>query len=160
MIGDYLKRIRDKIGHDKIIHPAARAIIENDQGECLFILRNDNGRVGLPAGGLEENETIVECVIREVKEESGLTMIDPVCIGIDSRPEIQTHTYQNGDCVQYFVVEFYCNNYLGSLRIEDIDEVACVGFHPFSYSENLPDLERSTFHSLRHYRELGFPLVR
>ncbi len=160
MIGHYLKRMREKIGHDKIIHPAARAIIENDQGEFLFILRNDNGQVGLPAGGMEENETIVDCVIREVREETGLTMIDPVCIGVDSRPELQTHTYQNGDCVQYFVVEFYCQNYEGKLAIEDHNEVASVAFQSMAYVEKLPPLERSTFHSLRHFRENGVPLVR
>lgn len=68
----YLQAIRAFIGHRKIIHPAARIIIENEQGEILFIRRRDNGQWGLIAGGLEEDESISECIIREVREETGL----------------------------------------------------------------------------------------
>ena len=73
---NYIKKIRSKIGSENIIHPAARIIIENKNREILIIERVDNGRIGLPAGALEENETIEECIIREVKEETGLKIID------------------------------------------------------------------------------------
>ena len=62
----YISNLRTKIGHDKFIHPAARIIVENEKGEILFIRRTDNGKLGIPAGGLEENETIEECIRREV----------------------------------------------------------------------------------------------
>ena len=63
---NYIQKIRTKIGRDKFIHPAARIIIENNQNEILIIRRRDNGKYGLPAGALEENETIEQCIIREV----------------------------------------------------------------------------------------------
>ena len=66
---NYITKIRRKIGHDKFIHPAVRIMIENDKNEILFIERIDNGKLGIPAGALEENETIEACIRREVKEE-------------------------------------------------------------------------------------------
>lgn len=68
----YIKKIRSKLGKEKFIHPAARIIIENQKGEILVINRKDNGQMGIPAGALEEKETIEECIIREVREEAGL----------------------------------------------------------------------------------------
>jgi len=160
MIGAYLKRIRKHIGKDMIILPAARAVIENSQGEILFIERVDNGRLGLPAGGLEEGETIIECIIREVKEETGLDVVDPILIGIDSRPDLQTHTYPNGDCVQYFVTEFYIREWSGNLRVEDNLEIKDVSFKSYDSIDDLPELEKSTFESLRHFKKYGRPLIR
>lgn len=72
---NYIKNIRQKIGHWKFIHPGARIIIENDLGQILFIQRLDNGYLGIPAGVFEENETIEECILREVKNEIGLGIL-------------------------------------------------------------------------------------
>ena len=66
-----IKKMRSKLGKEKFIHPAARIIIENENKEILIIERVDNGKIGIPAGALEENETIEACIIREVEEETG-----------------------------------------------------------------------------------------
>ena len=55
-MSNYLKALRELIGHRKVIHPGARVIIENAEGEILFVRRTDSGQWGLPAGGLEEEE--------------------------------------------------------------------------------------------------------
>jgi hypothetical protein len=49
-IKSIITKIRNKLGHDKFIHPAARIIVENEKGDILFIDRKDNGSLGLPAG--------------------------------------------------------------------------------------------------------------
>ena len=53
---------------------SGRAIlIENDEVYLMFRRRNRDGKiVAIPGGGKEENETIEECVAREVKEEFNL----------------------------------------------------------------------------------------
>ena len=98
---NYIKKMRAKIGHQKIIHPAARIIIENEVGEVLMIKRADNNNWGIPAGSLEEGETIKDCIIREVKEEAGLQIIDCQVVGISSGPEKETVIYPNSDVIQY-----------------------------------------------------------
>ncbi len=69
---DYIKKIRAKLGHEKFIHPAARIIVENKNKEILIIKRSYNGQIVIPAVSIEENETIEACIIREVREETGL----------------------------------------------------------------------------------------
>ena len=96
-MNDLLRRLRAKIGHDRIIYPGARIIIENQNNEILIIERTDNGYIGLPAGSIEENETIEECIIREVQEETGLRILDLEVIGISSNPQLESVEYPNGD---------------------------------------------------------------
>jgi len=120
---NYIKKIRAKLGHEKFIHPAARIIIENEAKQILVIERVDNGNLGIPAGALEEGETIQECIIREVKEETGLEIIDLEVVGISSTPDLETVEYPNGDQIQYFTIEFYSCNWKGKIRVRDKEEV-------------------------------------
>ncbi len=150
---NYIKKIRTKLGNDKFIHPAARIIIENEMGEILIIERNDNGNIGIPAGSLEEHETIEECIIREVKEETGLDIIDLEVIGISTNPKLETVEYPNGDKIQYFTVEFYSNNWGGMVQVNDREEVKTAKFADISIIEKLPKNELSAFESLNYYQK-------
>ncbi len=49
---------------------AAGGLVRNDCGKSLMIYRN--GRWDLPKGHLESGETIEECAVREVEEETGI----------------------------------------------------------------------------------------
>ena len=53
---------------------AAGGIVQNEEGKILFQLRR--GKWDLPKGKLEEGETIEECAVREVEEETGLQNIE------------------------------------------------------------------------------------
>ncbi len=50
---------------------AAGGVVRNSRGECLMILRN--GRWDLPKGHLERGESLEQCALREVEEETGIT---------------------------------------------------------------------------------------
>lgn len=49
---------------------AAGGVVTNTKGKVLFIYRND--KWDLPKGKLDKGETIAECAIREVEEETGV----------------------------------------------------------------------------------------
>jgi ADP-ribose pyrophosphatase YjhB (NUDIX family) len=149
----YINTIRSKIGTDKFIHPAARIIIENSHKEVLIIERTDNGSIGIPAGALEEHETIAECIIREVAEETGLKIIELEVIGISSNPTTESVLYPNGDKIQYFTIEFYSNRWEGTLNIRDQTEVKRATFTNIEAIAQLPKNELSAFESLAYYRE-------
>ena len=148
----YIQQLRQKIGHQKIIHPAARIVIENDKNEFLFILRSDNKKWGIPAGALEEDETIEQCIRREVLEETGLTLGKTIVTGISSDPKFETVTYPNQDVVQYFTVNFYCNDWTGDWK-PDVDESLKVQF--FSLENMSPTLgnEKDAFDSYFFYKK-------
>lgn len=150
----YLQNLRTLIGKRKVIHPAARIIIENEDGDILMIRRTDNGQWGLPAGGLEEDEDIETCIRREVREETGLELLDLVVVGISSRPERESVQYPNGDQIQYFVVEFYSNSWEGQF-FSDGYEVSDIRFVSVDEVDRLPPQEWATFESLIYYRTTG-----
>ena len=50
---------------------AARAILFDNQGLIPMLLVSEGGYHKLPGGGIEENETILEALIRESLEETG-----------------------------------------------------------------------------------------
>ena len=67
----------------KILMVYASACIRNDAGRVLWQRRADFGWWGLSGGVLELNESLPECVIREVREETGLSVrADPFDRGI------------------------------------------------------------------------------
>lgn len=153
-MSSYLKDLRTIIGHRKVIHPAARIIIENDNGDILLIRRTDNGQWGIPAGSLEEGEDIEACIRREVREETGLELLELEVIGISSHPEAENVTYPNGDQVQYMVIEFYTHSWEGAPQA-DLEESSEVRFLPLEAAQDLPAQEWATFESLIYYRATG-----
>lgn len=59
---------------------AAGGLVVNDKEEYLFIFRR--GKWDLPKGKLDDGETIAECALREVEEETGLrdiTLCEHLC---------------------------------------------------------------------------------
>jgi 8-oxo-dGTP pyrophosphatase MutT (NUDIX family) len=156
----YLRSIRAALGPARIIHPAARILVENARGEFLIVERTDTGRIGVPAGGLEEGEDIAACIRREVREETGLQLEELTVIGISSHPDRETVTYPNGDCIQYFTVEFYCRKWAGRIDVRDTAEVRRARFAPREELTGLPPNERSILASLAYFRQHGRPQLK
>jgi len=64
---EILKKFTAKIA----LEVAAGGVVTNKKGKVLFIYRND--KWDIPKGKLDEGETIEECALREVEEETGVT---------------------------------------------------------------------------------------
>ena len=61
---------------------SCRAIVYHD-GKILLSFETNTGVRSLPGGGIDEGETPAECCLREVEEETGYLVADPVpCIAI------------------------------------------------------------------------------
>lgn len=66
---------------------AVSGIVENENGEWLVVKKKYGGLKGLwslPAGFVEQGETIDEAVLREIKEETGITATVNGVVGIRS----------------------------------------------------------------------------
>ena len=59
---------------EKTIIKAGGGLVLNDKGELLMIYRR--GKWDLPKGKLDEGETIEECAVREVMEETGASNLE------------------------------------------------------------------------------------
>jgi 8-oxo-dGTP pyrophosphatase MutT (NUDIX family) len=54
-------------------------VVIDENGRTLVIQRRDNGRWEPPGGVLERDESIVEGLLREVREETGL-VVEPIAL--------------------------------------------------------------------------------
>lgn len=60
----------------KKIGITCRAIVLDKKTKRLLLVRNKGGNFWYPPGGeLEDNEKIVDCIVREVREETGINVI-------------------------------------------------------------------------------------
>jgi 8-oxo-dGTP diphosphatase len=65
----------------------AFAIVTDAENRILWCLRTDFNIWNLPGGSVENGEAPWECVVREVREETGLDVVVEKTIGIYSKPE-------------------------------------------------------------------------
>ena len=138
----YLGRLRNLVGSRLLLVPGARIVIENHFGELLLHKRSDFGVWGLPGGNAEEGEDLEAVVIREVAEETGLSVSDVQPFGFGCDPAVETHTFPNGDRCQFFALNFYTRTFQGVPRAED--ETTDVGwFSSSELPEMLPNMRRS-----------------
>src|SRR5688572_10819512 len=81
-------------GWPLIAYHAAGGVVVREG--CVMVLLVRGGRVKLPKGRREEGETLEECALREVREESGLT--HPVIVSLlgtgESRFAAGEHRYE------------------------------------------------------------------
>lgn len=114
---------------------AAGGIVANEKGEILFQFRR--GKWDLPKGKLDEGETIPECAVREVEEETGLQNIE-----LGELIGITTHHYFENDKEIEKETHWYAMKVSGEQNLvpqveEDIEKLDWVAEHELgTYLEN------------------------
>jgi ADP-ribose pyrophosphatase YjhB (NUDIX family) len=90
------------------IRPGVAAVIFEGE-RVLLQRRDDNGRWGLPGGGVDPGESVRAAIIREVHEETGLDVEPLRLIGVYSDPaNHQVITYPDGNVIHYVSAVFEC----------------------------------------------------
>ena len=98
---------------------AAGGFVENTQGEILLVKIRRGGHWVFPDGQVEVGENLIDGVIREVKEESGIDVIVSHLVGIYSN----TATYEGYSGVKIVptkvMFDFVCEPVGGELITSD-----------------------------------------
>ncbi|BCY05223.1 NUDIX domain-containing protein [Actinoplanes sp. L3-i22] len=143
----YLGKVRASVGDtDTIFFVGARTLVLDEQGRILLIQRSDNHRWAIPAGAMELGESMADCAIRELWEETGLraTSLTPYAF-------YTAYTYTNdyGHTYQQVLMTFVVHTWEGEL-LRVTDESVDAGWFPldelpggksFVIDEALADLE-------------------
>jgi mutator protein MutT len=125
-ISPYMKNLRAHFGTQLVLIPSVAAIIRNEAGQILFLVRSDNGLWDLPAGAIDPGETPAQAIVREVREETGLIVEPTAVLGAFGGERFRL-SYLNGDMVEYTVIVFECRVVGGELGGLD-DETAELHF--------------------------------
>lgn len=92
-------------------------MIYNDCNQILVQHRTSKHWPGVtfPGGHVEKGESFTRSIIREVKEETNLDIINPILCGIKQ--------FQTEEDARYVVLFYKCNNYQGELKSSEEGEV-------------------------------------
>ncbi len=90
------------------VRPSVSAVVFDRRGRLLLQQRSDGGQWGLPGGSVEIGESVTAAVIREVLEETGLTVGVRRMVGVYSDPGLQIARYPDGNVWHYVNVCFEC----------------------------------------------------
>lgn len=145
----YLGQLRKFVGNRRLITPGVRAIIQDDDGRTLFVRRSDNATWVLPAGGLELEESILDCLTREVREETGLTVISAIPIAIYSEPRF-AFTNPYGQDQQMLDVVFSVIEWSGTLATHT-DETCDACFFDLTEMSEIDSIFRETLEDFANF---------
>lgn len=95
--------------------PSVTAIVRDEDGRLLLIHKTDNDLWALPGGGHDIGESVAETVVREVEEETGITVVVDDVNGLYTDPR-HVMAYDDGEVRQQFSICFHAHPVGGSLR--------------------------------------------
>ena len=132
----YIMNLREKVGHSPLIGVGATTLVFNNKNELLLNLRSDTNNWGIPGGSKELNETLEECAVRELKEETNIDVNDLELITVLSGKEYY-FKYPNEDELDCVIALYRVLNYEGELNVNDGESKKLEFFS----LDNLPELE-------------------
>ena len=138
-----------------LLQDGAAAVLVNDKKQILLQSRADRDKWGLPGGCQELGETIEETIIREIKEETNLTVKkeDLKLIALVSGPT-RRNEYPNGDvvinntalyCVQKYIGKLKWNVESKQLKFFDIDHLPKKQNDPDLIEKYINYINRTSF---------------
>jgi 8-oxo-dGTP diphosphatase len=124
-ISPYIQDLRAVVGNARLLIPSVAGIVRDGE-KILLVQERDTRLWSTPGGALELDDTPANAVIREVYEETGLTVKPTRIFGVYGGPEFIVR-YANGDETQYVSTMFECQ-VVGGEIMPDGDEILVARF--------------------------------
>ncbi|MBL4607895.1 MAG: NUDIX domain-containing protein [Pseudomonadales bacterium] len=153
----YIWQLRQQVGQQKLLIPAAAIVVENSDGELLLQQRADTKEWGFPGGSAEQGQDFADVAISELQEEVGLTVDrnDLIPFASLSQPQNNTFYYPNGDVTHYFALCFLVKQWQGELTPEPEECLDACFFHVSKMPKNLSVGTSSLIHHLGEFTKSG-----
>lgn len=141
------------------IKPAAAVALFDGDGRILLLRRKDNDKWTMPGGTMDFGESLVQCAIREVREETGFDIEISGLIGTYTDPNVLI-AYSDGEIRQEFTVVYAAKINSGELTIDHESKEAV--WVPIADGLSLPlaDSQRRRLQDVARYRECPTTFLR
>jgi len=123
-MSDYVKRLRERIGHAFMFMPSVAAFVRDADGRILLV-QHLEGRWQIPGGAVDPGERPEEAAKREVREEASVEVELGAVLGVFGGPEYRI-TYANGDEAGWVVAVYAASIMSGTPTPGDPDEIQDV----------------------------------
>jgi ADP-ribose pyrophosphatase YjhB (NUDIX family) len=136
-VADYTRHLRALLGGDELLQIPSVSIALRDLNDRVLLVRHSEGNVWLlPGGAIEPAEVPSDAAVREMFEETGLTVRLTGLIGVFGGPEFIVQ-YRNGDRTSYVMTVFAAAHEGGQTR-PDLAEVLEIRFVSEEEAKSLP----------------------
>lgn len=115
---EYIRKLREYVGHETIIMPCACLLIEDDKGNLLLQRRADDNTWGLHGGAIEVDEAVEDALRREVREELNIELDEISLFHIYSGLNYH-HIYPNEDETSCIDIVYLCSKYHGEMILQE-----------------------------------------
>lgn len=126
-VSDYIRRLRNSVGHQLLLMPSVTILTFDTQGRVLLVKHADKGLWVTPGGSIEPNETPADAAVREMWEETGLFVELTHILGVYGGPDFQIN-YTNGDQVTYLMTVFEADVQSGYPKSNDTEEILDMAY--------------------------------
>lgn len=124
-----------------IIRPGVAAVVRDAQGRVLLHRRRVGGGWAPPSGAVEPGEDVRSALLRELREETALTVEIERLVAVYSDPAYQIVHYPDGRVIQFVTCLFACRLRGGTLQGSE-EGTAWTWFSPASLPEELTPYAR------------------
>ena len=119
-MSDYVRSLRDRIGHDLLEVPTVSVAVFDDAGRILMVRAIEDGLWSTPGGMMEPLETPADAAVRETWEETGLHVVPERIAGVFGGLPC-SGAYSNGDRISFVSTVFVARAVGGTLRPDGVE---------------------------------------
>jgi 8-oxo-dGTP pyrophosphatase MutT (NUDIX family) len=104
-ISPYLRRLRERVGHELLVLPGVAVLPWDESGSLLLARERESGLWQTLGGSVEPDESPHDAALREAGEEAGVVVEIGRVRAVVGGPQFRL-SYPNGDLVSYVSIVF------------------------------------------------------
>jgi 8-oxo-dGTP pyrophosphatase MutT (NUDIX family) len=104
-ISPYLRRLRERVGHELLVIPGVAVLLWDEDGRLLLTREKQTGLWQTVGGSVEPDESPFDAARREAREEAGVAVALDRVRTVVGGPQFRLR-YPNGDLVSYVSTVF------------------------------------------------------